>query len=266
MRPASSASRVLPVSFDSTLLIVIAGAAVAGFVQGLSGFAFGMVAMSFWAWAIEPRLAAAMTVFGALTGQLLAAASVRRGLSWRRLWPFVAGGVAGIPLGVAVLPLLDAQWFKAVLGAFLTLWCPVMLMARRLPHIGVGGRVADGVAGAAGGVMGGIGGFTGVIPTLWCTLRGFDKDEQRAVIQNFNLATLAMTMAAYVGKGIVTREMLPMFLVVAPAMLVPTLLGTRLYLGISEAAFRKIVLTLLTVSGVALLATSVPVLVARGAG
>ncbi|MDQ0138691.1 putative membrane protein YfcA [Cupriavidus necator] len=69
---------------DSTLLIVIAGAAVAGFVQGLSGFAFGMVAMSFWAWAIEPRLAAAMTVFGALTGQLLAAASVRRGLSWRR--------------------------------------------------------------------------------------------------------------------------------------------------------------------------------------
>nr|WP_244981367.1 sulfite exporter TauE/SafE family protein [Cupriavidus alkaliphilus] len=255
-----------PVSFDSTLLIVIAGAAVAGFVQGLSGFAFGMVAMSFWAWAIEPRLAAAMTVFGALTGQLLAAASVRRGLSWRRLWPFVAGGVAGIPLGVAVLPLLDAQWFKAVLGAFLTLWCPVMLMVRRLPHIGVGGRVADGVAGAAGGVMGGIGGFTGVIPTLWCTLRGFDKDEQRAVIQNFNLATLAMTMAAYVGKGIVTREMLPMFLVVAPAMLVPTLLGTRLYLGISEAAFRKIVLTLLTVSGVALLATSVPVLVARGAG
>ncbi|SCU76124.1 exported hypothetical protein [Cupriavidus necator] len=41
---------------DSTLLIVIAGAAVAGFVQGLSGFAFGMVAMSFWAWAIEPQL------------------------------------------------------------------------------------------------------------------------------------------------------------------------------------------------------------------
>ncbi|MNT43176.1 hypothetical protein D3C72_1796320 [compost metagenome] len=83
------------------------------------------------------------------------------------------------------------------------------------------------------------------------------------VIQNFNLATLAMTMAAYVGKGIVTREMLPMFLVVAPAMLVPTLLGTRLYLGISEATFRKVVLTLLTVSGVALLATSAPVLMAR---
>ena len=40
------------------------GAAVAGFVQGLSGFAFGMVSMSFWAWALDPRLAAALAVFG----------------------------------------------------------------------------------------------------------------------------------------------------------------------------------------------------------
>lgn len=248
---------------DSTLIIVILGAAVAGFVQGLSGFAFGMVAMSFWAWTIEPHMASAMTVFGALTGQLLSAFSVRRGLSLRRLWPFVAGGLVGIPIGVAILPALNAQLFKAVFGGFLTLWCPVMLMAQRLPAMTHGGRLADGVAGAAGGVMGGIGGFTGVIPTLWCTLRGFDKDEQRAVIQNFNLATLAVTMATYVGKGIVTRDMLPMFLVVAPAMLVPSLLGTRVYLGISEAAFRKIVLTLLTASGVVLLASSLPGLLGR---
>ncbi|MCY1227831.1 hypothetical protein D3C81_2029120 [compost metagenome] len=49
-----------------------------------------------------------------------------------------------------------------------------------------------------------------------------------------------------------------------PLPLVPTLFGTRLYLGISEATFRKVVLTLLTASGVALLATSVPALLARG--
>lgn len=52
--------------------------------------------------------------------------------------------------------------------------------------------------------------------------------------------------------------MLPLFAIVAPAMLVPTLLGTRMYIGISEARFRQIVLGLLTVSGVALLVSSVP--------
>ncbi len=249
-------------SLDSTLVIVALGAIVAGFVQGLSGFAFGMVAMSFWAWTVEPRMASAMAVFGALTGQVVAALSVRRGLSLRRLLPFVAGGIVGIPIGVAILPALNADLFKAVLGGFLAIWCPVMLMARQLPRITAGGRVADGVVGTAGGIMGGIGGFTGVIPTLWCTLRGFDKDEQRTVIQNFNLATLAMTMATYVGKGIVTREMVPMFMVVAPAMLIPSLIGARLYIGISEATFRKIVLGLLTASGIALLAASLPKLLA----
>ena len=237
--------------------IVAIGAAVAGFVQGLSGFAFGMVAMSFWAWVLDPRLAAALAVFGALTGQLLAVFSVRRGFNWPLLWPFLLGGLAGIPLGVLILPHLDMDWFKAVLGALLALWCPVMLMAQRLPRIG-GNRWGDGAVGLVGGVMGGIGDFAGSVPTLWCTLRGFGKDTQRAVIQNFNLSMLAVTMATYLATGIVTRDMAPMFAVVAPAMLIPTLLGTRLYIGISEVAFRRLVLGLLTCSGLTLLASSVP--------
>ncbi|MGE8209228.1 MAG: sulfite exporter TauE/SafE family protein [Stenotrophomonas rhizophila] len=251
---------------DSVYLVVALGAIVAGFVQGLSGFAFGMVAMSFWAWTLDPRLAATLSVFGALVGQLLAVFTVRRGFNLRLLLPFVLGGLAGIPLGVAVLPHLDMAWFKALLGGFLALWCPVMLMARSLPPITVGGRLGDTVAGMAGGVLSGIGGFAGPVPTLWATLRGFGKDEQRAVIQNFNLSMLLVTMGVYLGSGVVTVQMLPYFAIVAPAMLVPTLLGARLYIGISEARFRQIVLGLLTASGVALLASSVPTLLARHAG
>ncbi|AHY60087.1 sulfite exporter TauE/SafE family protein [Stenotrophomonas rhizophila] len=251
---------------DSVYLVVALGAIVAGFVQGLSGFAFGMVAMSFWAWTLDPRLAATLSVFGALVGQLLAVFTVRRGFNLRLLLPFVLGGLAGIPLGVAVLPHLDMAWFKALLGGFLALWCPVMLMARSLPPITVGGRLGDTVAGMAGGVLSGIGGFAGPVPTLWATLRGFGKDEQRAVIQNFNLSMLLVTMGVYLGSGVVTRQMLPYFAIVAPAMLVPTLLGARLYIGISEARFRQIVLGLLTASGVALLASAVPTLLARQAG
>jgi len=247
---------------DATILIIAIGAMVAGFVQGLSGFAFSMVAMSFWVWAVDPMLAAALAVSGSLLGQILAMLSVRRGFKMQRLLPFVVGGLLGIPLGVLVLPLLDANLFKAFLGALLAVWCPVMLLTPRLPALQVGerlgGRLADGVVGTIGGFMGGIGGFSGVVPTLWCNLRQLDKDEQRAVIQNFNLAMQAVTFATYVGSGIITRKTLPMFAVMAPAMLIPTLLGTRLYLGISDAAFRKIVLSLLTLSGIGLLASSLP--------
>jgi uncharacterized protein len=251
------------ISMDGPVYAVAAGAIVAGFVQGLSGFAFSLVAMSFWAWTVEPKLAAALAVFGGLSGQILAAFSVRRGFHLPVLLPYIAGGLLGIPIGIALLPRLDVDWFKAILGGLLIVWCPFMLFARRLPRLAAGGRLADAAAGLIGGVCGGIGGFSGAIPTLWCTLRGMEKDEQRSVIQNFNLATLSFTMAAYVATGTVTRDMLPMLAVVLPSLLIPALLGTRLYIGISEATFRAIVLTLLTASGVALLAAALPALLSR---
>jgi uncharacterized membrane protein YfcA len=63
---------------DPIYLTVALGAMLAGFVQGLSGFAFGLTAMSLWAWTLEPRLAAALVVFGSLLGQIMAAVTVRR--------------------------------------------------------------------------------------------------------------------------------------------------------------------------------------------
>ena len=248
---------------DSTLVVIALGAATAGFVQGLSGFGFGLTAMSLWAWTLDPMLAAALSVFGSLTGQVIAAITVRRGFNLARLLPFVLGGLVGLPLGLYLLPRLDVLVFKAVLGTLLVTWCPLLLAADRLPRIEHGGRMADGLVGAVGGVMGGLGGFTGVAPTLWCTLRGYDKDAQRAIIQNFNLAVLTVTFGAYLASGLVTRSMLPLFAVVVPAMLIPSLLGARLYTRLSDINFRRIVLGLLTASGVALLAASVPALLAR---
>jgi uncharacterized membrane protein YfcA len=111
--------------------------------------------------------------------------------------------------------------------------------------------------------MGGLGGFTGVVPTLWCSVRGFDKDLQRSIIQNFNLAMLAVTFASYVATGVIGARHMGLFAVVAPAMLVPSLLGARLYVGISPSAFRKVVLGLLSLSGAALLVAALPVVIAR---
>lgn len=244
------------------LWLLVVGAAVAGFVQGLSGFAFGMVAMSFWVWGIEPRVAAVMAVFGSFTGQVVAVLSTRRGLRLQALAPFLVGGVVGIPLGIAVLPHLNPDLFKFLLGSLLVIWCPVMLLSSHLPKVSRGGRLADGLAGMAGGFMGGIGGFTGVVPTLWCTLRGMEKDQQRAIIQNFNLSALAFTLLGYAVTGAVTRDMWPLLPLVALALLVPAWLGAKLYVGLSEAAFRKLVLSLLSLSGLAMLVASIPRLLA----
>ena len=211
------------------LWLLASGAALAGLVQGISGFAFAMVAMSVWVWGIEPRLAAVMAV---------------------------SGGLVGVPLGAWVLPYLEPAAFKLTLGLFLAIVCPAMLLAQRLPRIRAGGRRADAAVGLLGGVMGGIGGFSGVLPSLWITLRGWDKELQRSVIQNFSLAALAVTLATYMAAGMVTPDMAMKFAVVVPAMLLPALLGARIYHGLSPEAFRRVVLLLLSAAGLAMIAAA----------
>lgn len=248
---------------DPLVAVIVLGAAVAGFVQGLSGFAFSMLAMSIWAWTVDPRLATVTAVFGGMIGQIMAVLTIRGGFDRMVLPALFAGALLGIPIGVAFLPHLDPDLFKTVLGAILATCCPIVLVAGRLPRIKADGRIVNGFVGVVGGAMCGIGGFTGIFPTLWYTLRGFDKQRLRAIIQWFNLATLTTTMAVYVVSGIATTAMLPIFAIVVPAMLVPWWLGSRLYLGISEATFRGVVLGLLGLAGVMMLVWSLPPTIQR---
>lgn len=239
-----------------SLLLMLAGAVIAGFVQGLSGFAFGLTAMSFWAWAVAPQLAGPLVVICSLVGQAMAIGPMRRGFSFRRALPFLVGGAIGVPLGVAALPLVDQTVFRAVIGAILVIYCPAMLAARALPSVRRGGGLADGGAGMTGGILGGLGGLTGAPVTLWSTLRGWDKDASRAVVQTFNLSMHCLTLTVYAASGLLTADVGRMCLIVVPAMALPTLVGIRLYRRINDEAFRRLVLGLLLLSGIMLLASA----------
>jgi uncharacterized protein len=235
---------------------VALGAILGGFVQGLSGFAFGLVALGIWAWSVDPTIAGPLVVFGSLVGQILSLGTVRRGLDPGRILPFVVGGLIGVPVGVALLRQIDPLGFKLAVGIILLIWSPTMLLLRDLPRATGGGRWADGLAGWVGGVMGGLGGLTGPAPTLWCALRGWGRDAQRAVFQTFNLVMQIVTMAAYLVTGTISGETALLFAIVAPAMLVPTLIGARLYRRFSDAGFQRLVLLLLTASGALLVVSA----------
>ena len=240
------------------LIIIACGAIVAGFVQGVSGFAFGLVAMMFWVWAVPPESAGPLVVGCSLLGQAMSIRTVWRGFEPRRALPFIAGGLLGVPLGAWLLPHIAPDTFKRALGLFLVLWCPTMLLAKNLPRVTWGGRLADAAAGWLGGVMGGLGGFSGPAPTLWCSLRGWDKHTQRAMFQSFHLCMHSLTLTLYFASGLITAETLHMFAIAAPAMIVPTILGALLYGRISDHGFRRLVLLLLLASGIGLLASTWP--------
>jgi uncharacterized membrane protein YfcA len=236
--------------------VLAVGAAIAGLVQGISGFAFSMVAVSIWVWGIDPKFAAVMAVFGGWFGQCISALRVRRGWRMQLLWPFLVGSAVGIPIGNLLLPMLNPNQFKLVLGLLLVVCCSLMLATSRLPHVKAGGKAADAGAGLIGGVMAPLSGFSGLAPALWCTLRGYNKDDHRAVIQNFNLAVLSTTVAINVRNGRLTGAMWPQMAIVAGAMVLPAIWGSKIYVGMSPEGFRKTVLWLLVLAGAVMLSAA----------
>ena len=148
---------------------LLLGSLLAGFIQGLSGFGFAVVAMSCWAWFLDPKTAAVLTLYGGLLGQTISAFKLKQKFQTKLVWPFILGGFVGIPIGSTILPLLNVDLFKRFLGIFLLIWCPLMLFAQRIPHIKVRHKAVNLIIGLCGGVMSGFGGFSGVLPTLWCT-------------------------------------------------------------------------------------------------
>ena len=232
--------------------LVVGGAALAGFVQGLSGFAFSLVAISVWAWALAPQIAAPLAVFGALLGQIASLASVRGGFDVRRIAPLVLGGAIGVPIGVFVLHNVDPLRFKLAIGVFLTLYALYGLLTSGAVRITAGGSGLDAFVGLFGGVMGGLGGMSGSVPAIWTQLRGWTRDLRRATMQVYNIAMHALTLTIYARTGTLDPTIFRLFAIVAPAMLIPSYIGGRLYRRFSETAFTRVILLLLLASGAAL--------------
>lgn len=233
-------------------LTVLAGALLAGFVNGLAGFGTGLVALGLWLHVMDPALASPLVVICSVVAQLLSLTAVRHALNLRRLWPFLLGGVLGVPIGVLALDHIEVTVFRAAVGIFLVTYTTAILLSRRVPAIDRAGRAGDGVVGFAGGILGGAAGLSGALPTIWCGLKGWGKAEQRAVFQPFNLTVLSWALVSQAVQGIVTPEVGRFALICLPGTMLGVWLGVKTYGRVDDIQFRRIVLWLLFASGVVL--------------
>ena len=181
--------------------LVIAGAFAGGLVNGLTGFGTGLVVLPIWLQALAPTLASPLAVVCSVVAQLQTLPAIWHAIDARRIAPFMVGGAAGVPLGTWLLPQVPASTFKLAVGVLLVVVCGGLLMLSNRPPVLRGGRWADGLVGLGGGVLGGLAGLSGPLPTLWASLRGWGKDERRAVFQAFNLGVLSLAMLAQADRG-----------------------------------------------------------------
>lgn len=237
-------------------VLVLAGAFIGGLVSGLTGFGTGLTALPFWIHAMPPLLASPLVVVCSVVAQLQTLPAIWHAIELRRIMPFVVGGLLGVPIGIALLPYVSAQAFKAGLGLLLVVTCGFFLLMQVRPIVRRGGRLADASIGFGGGVLGGLAGLAGPLPTLWTGLRNWDKDTRRAVLQGFNLSILAFALVLQTTTGLMTLELGKMILIALPGTLFGAWCGRRLYARLDTRGFEKIVLLLLTLAGIGLILTS----------
>lgn len=237
---------------DVAILLVVAGAFLSGFVTGLAGFGVGLTALGFWLHVMEPIVAGPLVAICSVIGQLRSIVHVRREVSISRVAPFVVGGVIGLPMGVYLLSHISGQDLKLALGTFLVAYSIFGLTVKLGPVFARAGWLGDGSIGTGGGILGGIAGLSGPLATIWCGLRGWTKDQQRATYQPYNLIILTLAVAAYASQGFLTREVGVLTLICAPASLIGVQLGLMAYKRVDENGFCKIVLILLLASGISL--------------
>jgi len=236
--------------------LLFVGALAGGFVSGLAGFGTALMALGIWLYVLPPSLAVPLILVCSVVAQSSTLPSMWRSFDFSLAWPFVIGGLAGVPLGTRLVAHADPNVFKLTVGVFLLVFPVLLHFNRDLPAIRFGGKLADGAIGFAGGILGGLAGLSGPLPILWASIRGWGKDERRGVFQLFNFTVLAAALALQVLSRMVDAELIWLALVAFPGTILGAALGARVYHAMSDKNFNDIVLALLFLSGIALVWTS----------
>jgi uncharacterized membrane protein YfcA len=222
-------------------------------VSSLVGFAFCALAGSALAYLkMDPVHAVQTMVLCSIATQTYAVWVIRDAIRWNRLWPLLAAGAATVPIGVWLLIHVDAIAYAAGLGLFLIAYGGYMLM-RGEPRVVGGGKWLDVVSGGLGGITGGLAGLPAPFVTIWCSMRGWDKLQQRAVYQPYILVMQLVTLmwlSWTVPAGAAAADDLKF----VPFAMLGAVGGLGLFQRMTSRQFHLAVSVLLVVSGFGLVA------------
>lgn len=240
---------------DGHLLLFILATFLGGFVSGFSGFAMGIVVSGIWLHLITPIQTAALIAGYGLLTQGYGIAKLHHELSWRNVWPLTLGTAIGIPLGVMLSTHVNPAHLRFGVGVLLVLYATYSLARPPIGPLRIDAP-ADIAIGVSNGLVGGLTGLGGVISTISCQLRGWSKDQQRAVFQPVLFAAFVIISIAQLVAGSYTAETVKLYGIGLPFMVAGIWIGFRLYGTINDETFRKTVLVLVLAAGVSLIASA----------
>lgn len=239
----------------ATTLPLFLAVFVASALSGVVGFAFSAICGAMLLHLPINHVAAVQTMMVcSVFNQCLSLSVLRRCIEWRRLPPFLLGGLAGLPLGLALLLLAPRESYAMAAGALFCGYGLFMLRRRPLP-VPPDSPTLELLVGVAGGITGGVAALPSAPVTAWCQARGWGRERQRGVFQPFIfvMQILALALMALGPFATAQANLSITLLAAVPPAMAGTLIGLHCFRHLDDSQYRLLVNLLMIASGAALL-------------
>ncbi len=220
---------------------------LAGFLQGLTGFGFGLIALPLLGLILPIKTVIPLVVMLAMGVCITLSIQLRASIRVRNIVILTIATLPGIPLGVFALKHISPHSISILLGVIMISFTAYQFIAKpALRELGLPSTIT---AGFLSGLLGGATGAGGPPVIIYSTLQPWSKDETKATLAFYFLITGLSIVATHAYSGLITSEVINYFTVSLPALAVGIFLGTFAYKHISDHGYRKLALVLVFLLG-----------------
>lgn len=226
---------------------------LAGFVQGLTGFGSALVAIPLLSFILDIKTAVPLCMLNGLVITTYMAITLHRHLDKNKILPLLIGALPGIAVGVYLLKEVDGSAIRYAIGALLIGYSLYNMIINPKPvNPGKGwGYLAGFLTGAIGAAFS-AGGPPAIIYT---TLTSWKKDEIKATLTGFFVASGTLTVIVHAISGITTLDTMKLFAETAPFVLIGTTIGSLVSGRINRQMYLQVIYVFLIVMGVMMILT-----------
>ncbi len=232
-------------------ILIVAIVFAAAFAQSLTGFGFALIVMPLLTMLLGVRTAAPIVALVGITVYAVNIIRYRRAINVAEVLRLGVASAAGVPLGIWVLSNANEDVVMRVLGAILVVYAGYAL-ARPEIRRELSRRWAY-PAGFLAGCLGGAYNTPGPPVIVYGSMRKWPRDEFRAVLQALFLVNASLVVASHALARHLTQQVFVHYLWALPALLAGILLGSVVDRRIDQDQFRRIVMVMITLLGLALL-------------
>ncbi|GAB4323071.1 MAG: sulfite exporter TauE/SafE family protein [Dehalococcoidia bacterium] len=233
------------------LAAVFVLAVFASGTQASTGFGFGLLIVPPLVLVAGPKDAVVISNVLATALSAFMTTQLRGAIEWRTGLVLLGAAACGMPIGLAVLILLDPDVLQVLIAV--SVLVATAALARGF-HVRRAGFWADAVVGLMSGALRTSTSMSGPPVVLYLQGQGLSPDRFRATLTAFFLATGLIAITSFTIGARFNEDIVLAVLAGLPALAVGWLVGNAIFARLNDRVFRRVVMSVLVASSLVAIA------------